>query len=461
MSIISDDKLPQLNTVLAPEVVVDKLSEHLKHECTDFNARLTKCEIEKTYYKPGIHCGILYRLTLKTESGDHYNEWLFGRVCRAEKVNRSYQRALKNAVTSEPSHELFKGLPPVSLWPEMNMVLWLFPEDPKIKQLTSLADPAFVRNRINENIQFFYPGSNNRHAEDIHLDRIKYMPGKRCVLRYTVKCRNGTDDTLKFYSKTYNDSTSRYHYAFLERVYEQFSDHDFLVIPRPIMHLEDANTFWQEEWQSKAISDVVGEVEHDVLFPKVALMLAKFHQSKIDNLRSAPDLSDIFDAAADDGLRLKHKLPDYTNFVETSVAKLSSGRPTLAQQAVPARVPIHDAFRLEQLLISGDQIGMVDLDAVAFGDPLSDVAEFLASLMFREFDYGEQHDKLTYAAGLFLNAYQENVPWQCDKKRIEWYIIAFGISKVFLAMKNLRLTSLKRLAGKREELLNRLTDFLE
>jgi hypothetical protein len=151
------------------------------------------------------------------------------------------------------------------------MILWIFPLDPKLVTLPQVVDPAFVRQQVEANLQLFGVTKNGLDAqsgpwrcEQIRYDRVKYMPGKRCVLRYHVTLADpfGTSHDKIFYCKIYQDNRSRYHFDMVQSAYEQFTAQTGAVnIPRPLLHFDDLHAYWQEEWPGNAVIDVLDKYD--------------------------------------------------------------------------------------------------------------------------------------------------------------------------------------------------------
>ncbi|TMQ68934.1 MAG: hypothetical protein E6K80_13315, partial [Candidatus Eisenbacteria bacterium] len=114
-------------------------------------------------------------------------------------------------------------------------------------------------------------------------------------------------------------------------------------------------------------------------------------------------------------------------------------------RAPAPRVPIHGAFRAEQLLVRDERVAAIDFDDLAEGDPLQDVAEFVASLRYLEITAGRPRNELARAAALFRARYEAQVPWPCDPSRIAWYAAAYTASKMLSTVKRLDLDALSRL----------------
>jgi hypothetical protein len=340
----------------------------------------------------------------------------------------------------------------VQLWPELNLVVWSFPNDPEMPGLVKAADPAFVQSQVNANLSIWGLHDDWR-CEPITLTRVKYMPGKRCVLRYHLRLvdSRGESRELSFYSKTYHDSSGAFHYEVLQKIYDHLSDQ--INIPRPLAYLKEACTFWQEPWEGWPLIEMLNDLDWDELFPRLATVLATFHQSQCQacpakalaggDLSTAGHWDDMLDSAREDAAKLGWCFPQYRGRLAEALAALMTAKTVLTEQEMPA-VPIHGTIRLEQIVASGDAVALVDFDAARLGDPLYDVAEFLTSLQYMEFSYGLSR-RLSHAAELFTTSYQKQVSWALDPQRLAWYSVAFLLSKMLGSLRHLDRVALQRL----------------
>ncbi len=461
--LLQDSTLPHLTTALDVSAMQEHFGRHLRAANSDLEWEPAQCAIEKIYYRPGHHCGILYRLSLRHPSGREVEEWFFGRMYPPHRACNQLERAGRAIERFGVSHEFLKRLPPLSFWHDLNMILWVFPQDPKITTLSAVIDPDFVRQEIQANWPAFGVAANVTNGKpgtwrcaDLEYDRVKYMPCKRCVLRFhmNVVAPSGEPQRVRFYSKTYRDGWSAYHFAMTKSVHEQLAAQTREInLPKPLLHLDGFNTYWQAEWAGDAIINVLAEENWEELFPRIAAMIAALHRSRVQGLRPGPDLDEVLDTAREDGALLMHLLPQVQPFIRPVLEGLETEKRMIARRAVPA-VPIHGACRIEQMLVRKAELALVDFDAVSTGDPYYDLAEFVASLRYLEITRGFARSRLQRAAELFCRHYGELVPgFKYDAYRLAWYARAFLITKMFSSIKNLDLPALQRLESVGREII--------
>jgi thiamine kinase-like enzyme len=250
---------------------------------------------------------------------------------------------------------------------------------------------------------------------------------------------------VTFYSKTYSDSRSRDQFRFLQAVHEQLAAQPAAaIIPRPLLHLDDVNTFWQEDWLGNPLINVLADCDWKNLFPRIAWAIATLHRSRIKGLPLGPSLDGILMRATTHQAKIASSLPEHELWTRTVIKRLTDAKDALQRTEIPT-VPIHGAFRVEQILTREGELALVDFDDVALGDPLYDVAQFIASLQYLEFSQGRQKEKLAKAVDEFYSSYAEQVKWTGDRRRVAWYVLALFVSKMYYSSKNLDVMTVRRL----------------
>ncbi len=443
---LNESHLHHLERVTDPATMAVRFAAYLNEAAPGY--KVESCAIEKIYYRPGQSCTLLYRVAMNNGADAKLKQWFFGKVFPHKRARKRFdeiatQSGEANGAIHIPHEPVW---PPISFWPDLDMAVWSFPHDPKMDWLIRMVDLDFIKDALNA-ARADFGFDENWRAGNVAFDRVKYMPGKRCVLRYHVDFigPNQETRTRAFYSKTYHDAKSLYHFEILRAAYEHSLKHAaFVQIPRPIRHLEEVNTFWQEEWPGHALIEVLHEQNWETLFPRLGAALADLHKSKMPGLRPGPEITDALKTAADDAAELMLLAPHLREQITQWLDRLTAHQTVWAQENIPLAAT-HGAIRLEQMLIRGEELALIDFDALALGDPLADVAEFIASLQFLELSQGLPRPPLLKATELFIAGYAEQTPWPCEPKRLAWYALAFLLSKMFLAVKNLDRSSLQYL----------------
>ena len=428
-NLYDDPKLPQLGLVTDPVAMAQRLGEKFRPTLAQLDCQVESGAIERIQYRRGRRCRLLYRLKFRQRNGEKNDQWFAGKLLRPGQARRQYEEAL---AAGNLQNDLW---PAVTLLPDLEMVIWTFPNDPEMPGLRYATDLNFVQAQINTNLAALGLTEDWRCAS-VSFERVKYMPGKRCVLRFQADLQkaSGEKRQLTFYSKTYCDGMSRLHYQVVQQVYAHLGH--AINIPRPIMHLDAANTLWQESWAGQPLLENLNAMDWEELFPRLAAGLARFHRSPCESLPPVNTLEQAYDSAQEDAQMLGWLLPEYHLRFAGILSKLTAAKEARSALAAPV-TPIHCAIRLEQFVARGREVALVDFDAAALGDPLYDVAEFLASLQYLEFTTNFSRARLAAAATCFKASYAEHVQWEVLPARVAYYAVAALLSKMHDTMKNL------------------------
>jgi hypothetical protein len=441
---VSDPALPTLSRALDAAQMASAFEAQLRAQSPGHTIRVGDCRVEAVRHRPGKRCRITYRLS-GTEDGRPTERWITGRLLAAE---RSPARYLEDTPESWPGCAPWR---PASWWPEMRMVLHVFPYDPSFPALARLMDHEAVRAEIDARLPA-WGWSPPWRAAELRIRPIKYRHGRRCMLRYDVELESPDDpaQTLSIYSKSYPDERSRYVYAALVAIPSTTAatGDGSAAIPRPLAHLDGDHTLWQEAWPGempRARAARLGwkRTLEPAMLERVASLIAGIHRSELPagSPEPAAGVEQLLRAARESGTELGNFLPERARELAGLVARIERAAPP-----PPAtRATLHGTFKLAQLLCRDDGLALVDFDGVSKGDPLLDIGEFVASLVHLEVRDGVPAEQVTAAQEHFLRAYASAVPWPCPSEHIAWYVSVFLLSKLQSVFKKRHATGLRNL----------------
>lgn len=424
-----DVKLPHLEKILDVEQVLQKFKSAFAAYLSAQKLAPKRCVIERIQHKRGKRCRVLYRIILANENGETCEHWFLGKMVKQGQASGQFEAA-------RLSDELSNGTwPAVSLWEDWDMLLWAFPNDPAMRTLRIAADPNFIRSFLSENIDKFGYDLNWRCVEAI-VKQVKCKPGKRCVLRVraVLQSKKGEREHVTFYSKTYPDGNALAHYRALNQVHQHFSEN--LNIPRPILFIDQANTFWQAEWPGQPLVDMLQFANWDALFSHLGEKIAQFHTMPFRDFAEKHNITTVSREAIENAKMLGWLLPARREHMEDVLDTILQVQQSLPMQYIP-KVPIHGALRLEQFLANGNEVSLVDFDATSSGDPIFDVATFIASLQYMELTHGFSRQVVMRAINRFQENYFRLVPWEHNRKRLAWYATSFFLAKMYDSVKTL------------------------
>ncbi len=208
----TEELLRAFRRALDPQTLTADFESLFHREYPALGLEVTGCRVGQVYHKPGKACEITYHLQGWDRKKQPYENWFHGKLAMEKAAPPTLQQA-----GSWPGCGFWK---PQIVWPELNMILYAFPYDPKLPYLGQLLESGFVKKIITENLSAF--GLNNDWScQKVTCQPVKYRFGKSCTLRYQVEMsQGGTNQKISFYSKTYHSNQSRYVYDVLRRVCE-------------------------------------------------------------------------------------------------------------------------------------------------------------------------------------------------------------------------------------------------
>jgi hypothetical protein len=453
----ADPELPLLGRALDPSEMASRFADH-------FRSRggwdVERCTIEKVYYHSRRHCEVCYRVLFRSPAGATAEEWVSGRLLAPDIARARYANGSARGGASAANAPPLGRSRSLDFWEDWNMTIAVFPFDRKMAHLSTAADPRWVAETL-ERHRSALPWTIDAPLDEtaIELGRIKYMPGKRCVMRCRIE--SAASASVSFFSKTYGDARSAHHHEVLLSACEQLeAQGSSLHLPRPLIHLPEAHTTWTEDWGGRPLMSALDDGDRLTPMRRAAATVAALHSSRIDGLAPGEDVKRVLLKVAEDTHQHANAFPEHRTLTNRIRRALEETAGRVFAEAAP-RVPIHGACRIEQMITRGDEITLVDFDALASGDPHEDVAELIASLRFLEIGAGRSRAELEHESRVFLEAYESLVPWRCRRDRIAWYVLAYLTAKMYSVCKHLDQGSLRRLRLQGESLATECLEALE
>jgi len=443
----SDDaQFPQLPVVTDPAAMKDIFQRALPG-FAEGRLELRNLTLLQLRYEPGKKCQISYRLRVKDLATGYQ-----GRPICFAVVEPNGEAEAKFVKARRHVHFQPELVPAVHFLPELNMVLWGYPNDPKLKHLHRLVN----RNSFAEFVQKFW--NELRLPQGAKLTRaatklIKYVPRDRCTLRHRLRFDDAT--RMVIYSKTFN------HKANGELIFKTMQalwnapvcqSGEFLI-PEPLFFAREMNAIFARGLKGKNADDHLTELDLDRVAAQIGAELAGIHQCRIDGLPAHADdhvMSPLSEAEA----ILKNFDAAYRSRVEALTKNLREKYPQLTPLAP---TPIHSAFRLSQFLVVDDKLALIDFDDFLLGNPIADVASFVAHLLYLPLKGELSPERSRSAIRHFCRTYAERAPWGLPADTFAWQTAAHLLGKQ--AKKCIRLAK-ENHAEKVDQLLNLAADVL-
>ena len=447
--LLADAALPGLAVALDPVAMAARFAAGFEERARGAAPRVRACVVEEVYYRPGRHCGVLYRLSLDAPAERDREEWLYARLLPGELLRERHQRAHDAVLAAGATALVRTALDPVSLWEDPGMILWVFPNDPRLPGVRQLADRARVGRRYAlEGARLGAPGAGGgtRGVARWHADfeRVKYMPCKRCVLRYRVTPERAEGPASVIYAKAYPDGAGAEPFRLQRHAWAALrAARSPVEIPEPLVHLAEESVLWFEDWGGRGLIGVARERGWEEMAERAAGAIAAFHLARIPGLGPGPEPASMLEEVLENGGKYASRVPSQRRLMGALLARLVSRRPATPGDA--PRVSLHGAFRAEHVLVRGSRTALLDLDGMSEGDPLIDAAEFVASLEFLSLSGAQPALDPVRVSRRFLECYGAAVPWPLEGARLGWYALASLVSKMHGSVKRLARPTLERL----------------
>jgi Phosphotransferase enzyme family len=412
-----DLQLPQLSTILDSEAMRNTLWDSMFESAKDRDCFLIRhCDIIQVRYKPASSCMVSYRLEVENViTGEKGQQILCGRAFPEGRSQPQWEKASTQALV-QPRF----GLPLIHL-PEVEMVLWSFPNDRKMRTLPAAVDatrsasdtpPSWLSEHVGTGWQ----------VGDTRSRVMHYVGEHTCTVQTSLDLvhpsRNARQSLTLFGKTYYNDEGAQ-----TDLVMRQLWNSDArrsgqLDVAQPLCYDARLKTLWQLGIQGATLENHAIETPAGIpLLKKAAHSVAAFHTTPLLNI---PSITMV---------ELLGKLDAVTSV-------LMQCRPSCRPLLLPLRdrlvaqaktislgpsATLHGDLHMKNLFLTDDRIALIDLDNVRRGHPGLDIGSFVAGLLTWA---SAKQIPLSQMAGpveAFLTHYNHSAPWKLDQPTVAWF----------------------------------------
>jgi hypothetical protein len=298
-----------------------------------------------------------------------------------------YGKVYPREVCSELSKKA-AGRARLPMWlREIDMLVWRFPEDPGLPQLGTLLDDS--------------------------TQLIRYRPEERATLRRSDEA-HGT-----VYAKTFRAEEGA-------QLCERFSNlarlsataGAFEVAP-PICYDRASRTFWQRGVDAPALAATLTAANCAALMQLVAMGLARLHAAE-PRFGEVRGFAELAGAALRRAAKIARCMPEFATAARRIAIAIAAHAVDFVGTPL---VQIHGDFHLDQLRVGADRLFVFDLDELAIGDPLEDLASFVVKCRLKSAPLAAR------ACGEMIDAYARCRPAAFDSRRLEWHLAVQWLHK--------------------------------
>ena len=439
IAVLPEDKQLPLLGVVTNTFAMRKTFQRQLPGFAEGRLQINGLNIKQLDYKPGKRCCICYKLRIKeVASGSEARQMLLGVIETNGGAETRYLKA-RDEADFQPAF-----VPAIHWLPELNMVLWAFPNDPQIKRLSAIVDKRGLREILQKNwSKLSIPPEFS--LNDIETAVVKYVPQRRCTLRHVLRLEqsNGRGvSEVVIYSKIHSNKTDGApFFRLLRGVWNApVCQSGALLVPEPLFFDCDLNAIFQRGLYGRNLDELLFEIDLDDIAAKIGAALAALQQSPLEGLKRRARDYELADCA-----KVKERLSTISRVYEIRLAFVDAElRKRLANLTILEPTPIHGAFRLTQLLLAEEKIAFIDFDDFSLGNPIADVGSFVAHLLYLPLKGVMSEAQARSAIRHFCQAYRANAPWGLPADLLEWYTAAYLVGR-----------EAKKCQGKTNQLSNR------
>ena len=383
------------------------------------------CDISYLHYKRYLKAqsrhksflALCYDLSIMDHHRHNQHHTIFAKAYLGNRSLLEFDRLMKQC-----SPNFSKDHQPLHL-ADLGLIVWLFPSDPSLPQLSVLLDPSRVTKYFPPG---YFPGTLTHPAQvpQVAYRVVHYRPECRCTIRYQLDGHPAlSGSNMMLFAKTFKEEGKEI-FQRMEMLWNLSQKaSNTIKVPKPLSYDESLHTIWQEGVPGLPLREVIHSSNYHHYLKSVARGLATLQQSGL------PSSSTI--SSHDHVMEFQKKAEKLSQvFPSGSHVLKNLGRQLEELAASDGPVPtqlIHGDFHIGQLLAARKQVTFFDLDECAMGDPLQDVANFLVDLQFQEFSPGFRK----HMTESFVKAYAAFVPWDVPQRRLDWHGAIQFTNKVY------------------------------
>jgi Ser/Thr protein kinase RdoA (MazF antagonist) len=388
---LRDPLFPGLATALDTDAMLPILAEGLVKED---ELQLQSVSVSDVRYRPGEQCWILYRVKGRDARSHTRRTLVAARVLRrGDEVPAPTPTEVRKRYLA---HDLACFGRASAYLPSVHMMVYAFPVDTALPGLLDAVDPRAMKRLLSR-----VWGGRGLRVLDVRVKPRGYTPHARAALGYEVLCedrKTGMPEMRRLLGKMHAKKPAARLFADAWLTWR--AGRRRVSLAPPVEYLGDVGVTLQEIVPGERLGALVAAPGFLRRVKRTARMLAGLHDLQLP-------------------LSSRRKPEEEAQGVHRWAGVLAAIRPDLAPRVeslrdrLAARLveecrmsgPIHADFHHTNVLVDGDRITLIDLDEMAFGDPMVDVGRFLASLRVPARRAFGRIDALADAGDAFLEEY--------------------------------------------------------
>lgn len=283
--------------------------------------------------------------------------------------------------------------------------------DPALPELTEALDPAAMEPRLRALV--------DRQAQVVAVDVLKYKPGRRCALAYSLRTPSGS---LRIFGKLFVTGRGAGISVTQARIHQAL-DPALLRVPRPLAYLPELKLLLTEYLDGQLLADQLYRGDTAAAARRMGSALAALHHADVTCAKRwsfARELANALRTCAEAGLDS-----------DRPASLLSRARALMSARPEAPELAVHRDYYVDQLFDLQGATALFDLDDARQGDPALDLGNFLAHLQLRPAQFPELTDACAAATAPFLAGYLQQA--RADQNLMRRVAVYHATSLVRLA----------------------------
>lgn len=269
--------------------------------------------------------------------------------------------------------------------PELDLVVWRFPEDPRLTALPDLVSPLrAVRTLppVVRDVLGLPEGAEPR------VTVVRYQPEASVTLRLEAGLEAGAPDAPSVFAKHLADGTVADIAARHQALWSTTDPARGLRIAEPLAVDPVRRVLWTRGVAGRPLTETVSPDRLPEATEPLGRLLAALHASSVSTT-SRIGVDDLLVEAHKKADKLARAHAPIAALVTELVAAATRRRRDVARER---GCTLHGDFHLDQLVSSTAGPALVDLDSLLVGPPEVDLAEFLVDLALRDLPAAVTHE---------------------------------------------------------------------
>ncbi len=255
---------------------------------------------------------------------------------------------------------------------ELDLVVWRFPEDPRLPTLPALVTPRLAARLMPPAVRDLLGSS---PGDELRTTVVRYQPEVSATLRLEVD----RDGAPVVFAKHIADGTATDIAARHQELWSTSGLSRGLRIAEPLAADPVRGVLWTRGVSGRPLAEAVDPDQLPEATASLGALLAALHASSVHITRDVV-VDDLLVEAQKKAAKLARAHPPIASVVTDLVTATTRRRGDALRERVRT---LHGDFHLAQLVSSAQGPVLVDLDSMVHGPPEVDLAEFLVELALR------------------------------------------------------------------------------